>query len=572
MCSFLNGEIFDISTNGSKMIQNRGTGEGHDLQISSSSFGRSREPSRLHHPHLKNPIIQGYSTLCQDNLGYGMQYGSNAFANSRFKRVNTEENESNLQTRALQTFLGATEGNIPEKEKRFVKCEDEYVKPKFNQEMCEGKGSTAKFIREEVSLMEIRENKTRRPVINTSQNLIQTQTKIEKNPLKIEKIILKNIENPTKSQFLGKRNDLLAFERPTSKHYDHTILNRNFDASNIDITPSLKSTPHLSRPDINHDPDVSLKILINLPIPKHESSELDNDADFLPEEQTYAELKAGSISTRFANMFKTRNSAIQLNVLTRRFGKALRYCDLKAGPMEGLQNLLIKFLKCEPLSKKDITISELETLLFLFFIVKKKYMNVQKMIWSVPHLNKMKFKTRKRRNEQNYKMILKRFFKLVIQDFNESRGLPESEEDAFYKHYFDAYNDHPTRLKFQCIFNESQQRYTERDQRRQSKKLYAKTLHESHEFMDLLDRFLKDDLVLRSQDSGVLAMFGGLIELKTKHLVHKWSRYFSRPGDLRKKLVEFVCDGLCNKKLKLPWGLHEIQRGVETIQELFELK
>ena len=574
MRSFLNGEIIDISTNGSKMILNSEMGDGHDLQISSSSFGRRREPSRPRQHHLKNPIIRGFSTSCRDNLGYGMYHHSNAFANSGFKRVNTSENESNFRTQASPTFLEAIESQIPQNEKRFVKCEHQHVKSKFCQEMFEKEGSTAKFRGEEVSPEKIRETRTNRPFINSFQNVIETETKIEKNSLKKEKNGFKNFENPIELKFLGKRNDLMAFEAPIAKYYNHKIKNRNFDASNIDFHPSINSISRLScpKPDINPTPDVSLKMSMNLPIPKQNLPELDNDADFLPEEQTYSELKAGSISTRFANMFKTRNSPIELDVLTRRFGKALRYCDLKAGPMEGLQNLLIKFLKCEPLSKKDITISELETLLFLFFLVKKKYMNVQKMIWSVEHLNKMKFKTRKRRNEQNYKMILKRFFKLVIQEFNESRGLPETEEDAFYKYYFDAYNDHPTRLKFQFIFNESQQRYTEPDQRRQSKKFYAKTLHESHEFMDLLDRFLKDDLVLDNRNSGVLSMFGRLVELKTKLLVQKWSRYFCRPGDLRQKLVAFVGEGLCNTKLKLPWGLNEIRRGVETIQELFELK
>lgn len=298
----------------------------------------------------------------------------------------------------------------------------------------------------------------------------------------------------------------------------------------------------------------------------------ESDEDFQPEEPSYAERKASALATRFANMLKKRNNPVEMEILMKRFLKALQNCHLTSSNLPGLRNLLSKFLKCEPLTKKDITISELEIILFIFFLVKKRYMNVQKMEWSVEGLNKMKFKTRKRRNEQNYKMILKRFFKLAIRKFNMQYGVKETEEDQFYEYYFGEFIEKPSRLKFQIIFNETSQRYTENSNPRQNKKFYAETLQRSHEFMDLLDKFLKDEFEDDFGVTGVGQIFLELMESKTNFLVEKWARVFKGSGNIEMKLIDFLRAGLRNTKLKLPWGMGEVRGAVEKVRELFEMQ
>lgn len=273
-------------------------------------------------------------------------------------------------------------------------------------------------------------------------------------------------------------------------------------------------------------------------------------------------------------MYQARLHSGRLQQEQVKFESVLARLDLRLNCLDGFQNLLLKFLLGRRIDPADLRVSDLEAVLFLLFLVKKKFKILDGLEWTCDSLNAVRAAGVNKRSEQNYKIILKRFFKKVIRDFNRRRALDLKDDFEFYRFHFaeisEKLNHDWRKLRFEIVFNEKRVCFSVEYQR-QSKKLFARILKRSRPFMKLLEEYLASRLVIEDKTHGIVVDYMPILRKKIFQLIGKWGDEFNRKGlDLERKLSEFVLDKMENNKVKLPWSMVEIEQGILNVRRLFQ--
>lgn len=273
-------------------------------------------------------------------------------------------------------------------------------------------------------------------------------------------------------------------------------------------------------------------------------------------------------------MYQMRLHAGRLQQERAKFEFTLSQLNLRLSNLGGFQNLLTKFLQGEVIRAEDLRLSDLEVVLFLLFLVKKKFRTLDNLEWNCESLNELRAAGVNKRSEQNYKIILKRFFKKVILDFNRRRRLNLKDDFEFYRFHFAEISEklsHDWRkLRFETVFNEKRVCFSVEYQR-QSKKLFARILKRSEPFMNLLEKYLTSRLEIDGKTHGIVVDYMPILKKKIFQLIGKWAESFKKKGrNLEERVAEFVLDKMRNNKVKLPWSLVEIEQGVSNVRRLFQ--
>ena len=295
-----------------------------------------------------------------------------------------------------------------------------------------------------------------------------------------------------------------------------------------------------------------------------------------------SEIKKGNLSERLDEVIRIlvemkiiRKMPGQMKVQTERLERLLAHGRFEHNEMNRLEALLKKFLLGRELTAEDLKLTDLELVVFVLFLVKKKFEGLTDLKWTPLALSSLRHQTIKKRREQNYKVILKRFLKIVISDFNRRNDLPKKNDEEFYRHYFresiEDYECEWQHIRFQTVFNETRVNKIGRASQRCSKQDFAFAMAKSHELMDLLDKYLKDKLVLNGCTYGIFKEYSVLIKRKVALLLFKWREDLDGEQSLKRSLADFVASKVLNDKVKLPWGLFEIEQGVGNVRDLFDL-
>ena len=245
---------------------------------------------------------------------------------------------------------------------------------------------------------------------------------------------------------------------------------------------------------------------------------------------------------------------------------------LKCSKLEQLANLLNKFLLGYLITNSDLLLSDMEVVIFCLFLSKKKYKIDPKFLWNEISMNQLRSQKVAKRNEQNYKLVLKPFLKKMIREFNRQNDLPINQENGFYKFHFEStcneLNLDWRDLKFQSIFNETR-REDFSIRRIRSKKLFANIISKNQKIMKDLEDYINNQLDIRSYIHGVRYDNSVIIEKKLKKVMEKWSRELSSDVGIKLRLEDFVLGNLGNSKMKLPWGMAEVYHAVQCLADLF---
>ena len=294
------------------------------------------------------------------------------------------------------------------------------------------------------------------------------------------------------------------------------------------------------------------------------------------------EIKKGNLQERLDEVIRIlvemkiiRKMPGQMKVQTERLGRLLTHGRFEHKEMNQLETLLKNFLLGRELTAEDLNLTDLELVVFVLFLVKKKFAGLEDLKWTPESLSSLRLQTIKKRREQNYKVILKRFLKIVISDFNRRNDLPKKHDEHFYKHYFresiEDYDCEWQHIRFQTVFNETRVNKIGRASQRCSKRDFAFAMARSGELMDLLNKYLEDKLVLNGCPYGIFREYSVLIKRKVALLLFKWREDLNGEQSLKRSLADFVASKVLNDKVKLPWGVFEIEQGVRNVRDLFEL-
>lgn len=280
-----------------------------------------------------------------------------------------------------------------------------------------------------------------------------------------------------------------------------------------------------------------------------------------------------SIMQMIVNMYSTRAEKTKFEIELCQFKKMLTYLRLKASPLTNFHNLICKFLKGDTLNPSDLLLTDLEIILFCIFLVKKRFKKIHHLKWSAESMNAVRECGVNKRSEQNYKIILKRFMKKVIRNFNQKKGNSAKNDAYFYKYHFKAIADSMDydwrKLRFENVFNETRVDYSVQT-RRQSKKFFARILKKSSAFMGLMNEYLDNELMLDGQRCGIVMDYLPIQMSKANLLTDKWRTSINAMASVQEALGDFVAKQLLNNKVKLPWSLVEIGQGIETVRRLFQ--
>ena len=252
----------------------------------------------------------------------------------------------------------------------------------------------------------------------------------------------------------------------------------------------------------------------------------------------------------------------------------LQDVDIQMNHLIGLKNLLSKFMKEEPISEKDMDLSNLEIILFCLFLVKKRFLDLEALRWTPECLNQFRNQEMLKRSEQNYKVVLKRAFKTLISTFNTENSILGANEDEFYKHYFGAVSAEfgipIDAFKPQQIFNEIKtQKQSGKVEKRKSKKEFALMLKKSTDFMELLQSYLSDELVIGGKPEGIFRDCMKELDRKLPLMIFNWQKRLGNEKCFRDEFIQFLVETLVNDKVKLPWSASEVRRGVSSVLRLF---
>jgi hypothetical protein len=270
---------------------------------------------------------------------------------------------------------------------------------------------------------------------------------------------------------------------------------------------------------------------------------------------------------------KKKEVAIYKNKLIPLFAKL----QIKSHRMRTLQNFLEKFLMEEKITDNDINeLNIVEKIIFMAFLVKKKYFDVDCFDFKSENLEFFQKRITVKRNEQEYKIILKKAFKTMINAFNQEKGFYDSSKKHFYKEYFGDFADSQSipleDLELENLFNEKGKKKLKK---RKSKKNYAQILRTSPNFLKRLSEYLDNKFQVGPKITGSRQDAIREIRKKVPDLINKWkTRILLEEEDnipTHVQIVEFLGKFFTNKKVKLPWSVHEIKRAVKSVKQLLQI-
>ena len=350
------------------------------------------------------------------------------------------------------------------------------------------------------------------------------------------------------------------------------------NAQNFD--PRFERKPQMNRysgfkinPDLRNEED-------NLYFCFQKNQKFDQSDKFSKKEKPKYK-KKGHAAENIYKIMKNMSKIIYDRTLRRdkpRLRKDLEEClqnvDIKMNHLIGLKNLLSKFMKEETINTEDMDLSNLEILLFCLFLVKKRYLDLEALQWTPKCLNQFRDQEMLKRSEQNYKVVLKRAFKTLISTFNAENSVLGGNENEFYEHYFGKvskeFNISIDSFKPQQIFNEIKtNKQSKKFEKRKSKKEFASMLKKSTEFMNLLQRYLEDDLVINGKNEGIFKDCMKELDRKLPLMIFNWQKRLGSEQDFKNEFIKFLVGTLVNDKVKLPWSASEVRRGVSSVLRLF---
>ena len=249
--------------------------------------------------------------------------------------------------------------------------------------------------------------------------------------------------------------------------------------------------------------------------------------------------------------------------------------NINSHRMKYLQEFLQKFLMEEKITQQDIdSLNVAEKLVFMSFLVKKKYFDVDCFEFTPESILFFQDRMTSKRNEQEYKIILKKAFKTMIQAFNQEKGFYDSSKRHFYEEYFGDFAKTQSipleDLELENLFNEKGKA---KKKKRKSKKNYAQILKTSPIFLKRLSEYLDNKFSVGPKVTG--SKHDAIREIKKKvpDLVNKWKTRMLMEEDNPPhiQMAEFFGKFFTNKKVKLPWSIHEISRAVKSVKHLLQI-
>lgn len=282
----------------------------------------------------------------------------------------------------------------------------------------------------------------------------------------------------------------------------------------------------------------------------------------------------GNIMKVMSKVIYDRSLRKNKNKLINELFKCLKPIDLKLTHLVGFKNLLYKFMKNEDIVDEDLDITSFEIILFCLFLVKKRYLDLEAIEWTAESLNSFKNQEMLKRSEQNYKVILKRAFKTLIACFNTENSILGGSENDFYEHYFreiaDKFQIDIENFKPQKIFNElKSESDAPKDNKRKSKKEFARILKKSSKFMQVLIQYLNDELLVCGKTEGIFKDCMKELDRKLPLMIFNWQKKLGIDEDFKSEFINFLANTLMNDKVKLPWSANEVTKGVTSVLRLF---
>ena len=284
------------------------------------------------------------------------------------------------------------------------------------------------------------------------------------------------------------------------------------------------------------------------------------------------------IYAKLIELFVTMNSIRKAHIKS--FQKSLetllKSLNLKNLRIKYLDEFMIKFLTNEPIDSEDIeSLTKTEKVLFLAFLVKKRYHHIDSFSFSPENLHFYARKKTRKRNEQEYKIILKKAFNSMINSHNQENNIFSNSKTHFYEEYFGEFaKEHQLSiddLQLENLFNEIKK---DPFKKRKSKKNYAQILRTSKTFLSKLSEYLNNRFSVGPKvvGSGIDAMKE--IEKKVPDLINKWKvtlMMFEEDSSNERKYANFLVKLFANKKIKLPWSLNEVERAVVSVKTLLQI-
>jgi hypothetical protein len=291
-------------------------------------------------------------------------------------------------------------------------------------------------------------------------------------------------------------------------------------------------------------------------------------------------LRKGDLKSNFKKIFSCMslmNSVRKTPELLEAHKKNLRSLlsvgNICTSDLTDLKSLLLKFLLNQEISENDLKISDIEFMLFTIFLIKKNYKFCKNLEWTPSSIEALRSKEIKKRSEQNYKVILKRFFKKVISNFNEENKLESFNDLEFYRVNFGEIANNCgedwSLLRYSLVFNETHVK-SKSNIPRKSKKIFAGVLKKNLHFMKQLGSYLDNNLEMNGERCGIHLDYTPILKNKVCMLIEQWRAKLYSNKNLKARLCKFVVDQVRNKKVKLPWGYVEIDRGVSSVRRLFK--
>lgn len=252
----------------------------------------------------------------------------------------------------------------------------------------------------------------------------------------------------------------------------------------------------------------------------------------------------------------------------------LRVGGLDRIVLKNLEPVLLKFLLAEPVDKSDVdSLRVCERILLGAYLVKKKYLDVDTLQMTGESINWFEKRATVKRNEQEYKIILKKAFRALISQFNQNELKFDGDKAHFYKHHLGEFalanNLELSSLYLEALFNEKGSR---NPSKRKSKKNYAQILRTSPSLMADIKKYLDNKFEMGTRATGSRRDAEKEIKRKVPDLLNKWkSQLFTQENSPSEQMADFLIKFFTNKKVKLPWSVNEVDRAVVAVKNLLQM-
>ena len=252
----------------------------------------------------------------------------------------------------------------------------------------------------------------------------------------------------------------------------------------------------------------------------------------------------------------------------------LRHVGLDRIVLKNLEPVLLKFLMGEKIDNSDLqNLRVCERVLLAAYLVKKKYLDVDTLQMTAESINWFEKRATVKRNEQEYKIILKKAFRALISQFNQNQLKFDGDKSHFYEHHLGEFArinnlDLPS-LYLEALFNE---KGSKAPSKRKSKKNYAQILRTSPSLMRDIKMYLDNRFQLGTRATGSRRDAEKEIKRKVPDLLNKWkSQLFTQETSAAEQMADFLIKFFTNKKVKLPWSVNEVERAVSAVKNLLQM-